>query len=479
MLVQSSPALQAGAISNPIDQQSITHFQHQLQGDLIQPGDATYEQARRVWNGMIDRRPHLIARCRNVGDVALAIGFARRHNLRVAVRGGGHNVAGNAVCDDGLVIDLSLMQDIQVDPVARTVRVEAGATIGMVDRATQPYGLATPTGNVSETGIAGLTLGGGLSWLRRKVGMNIDSLLSAEVVTADGRSLTASATENADLFWAIRGGGGNFGVVTEFTFRLYPIGPEVMFVAVMYPYAQVRQVLQAWRAFTAAAPEEVSSDALIWRIPPAPLFPTHAHGEAVVGVAAMYAGPVDEGMRVLQPLRTMGAPLIDMSGPMPYLAAQSAFDPLFPAHQQRYYWKSLYLDNLDRQLIDTLLDWAEASPSPQLFVPIRHLGGAISRVAEEATAVSNRLAPYLLSIDMTWVDPADDARNIEWTQACWRDLQRFSTGGVYLNFAGMGEEGKKLAESAHGANYRRLAALKNKYDPTNFFRLNQNIKPQG
>jgi FAD/FMN-containing dehydrogenase len=269
------------------DETALCTFAQNFRGQLIRPTDPAYESARRVWNGMINQHPALIARCSCVDDVVAAVNFARTQQLVVAVRGGGHGVAGHATCDDGLVIDLAALRRVQVDLVRRTVRVEAGATIGEVDRATQPFGLATPTGNVSATGIAGLTLGGGISWLRRKYGMNVDSLLEAEIITAAGQRLTASATEHADLFWGIRGGGGNFGIVTAFTFRLYPVGPEVMFLAVMYPYTLARQVLHAWRAFTHAAPDEVSSDALLWQIPPASLFPTASHGQRVVGLAAL------------------------------------------------------------------------------------------------------------------------------------------------------------------------------------------------
>lgn len=461
-----------------LNETMIASFMRQFGGKIVQPGDPGYDSDRRVWNGMIDKHPALIAYCHSVDDVITAVNFAREQNVLAAVRGGGHNVAGNAVCDGGLVIDLSPMRKIEVDPEARTVRVEAGATIGEVDRATQPYGLATPTGNVSETGIAGLTLGGGLSWLRRKYGMNIDSLLRVELVTADGRVLAASATENADLFWGIRGGGGNFGIVTAFEFRLYPVGPEVSLLSVFYPYTMAREVLAAWRSFTETAPDEVSSDAILWQIPAVPLFPEAIHGELIVGMGAVHVGPVDEGMRLLQPLRELGEPLVDMSGPLPYLAVQSAFDPLFPAHELRYYWKSLYLDHLDDRVLDAILRWNETRPSPRTFIPIRHLGGAISRVAEGATAASNRQSPYLLSIDMTWSDRNDDAKNVAWTQAFWREMHRFSSaGGVYLNFAGLGEEGQRMMQSAHGPNYKRLVALKNKYDPTNFFRLNQNIVP--
>jgi len=461
-----------------VNEAAFDQFRQNFRGPLIRPGDPNYNSARRVWNGMIDRYPALIARCTGLDDVVAAVAFARRHNLLVAVRGGGHNVAGNAVCDDGLVIDLSPMQGVSVDAQAQTVRVQAGATIGAVDRATQKYGLATPTGNVSETGIAGLTLGGGLSWLRRKYGMNIDSLLSTQVVTAGGRILTANKMENADLFWGLRGGGGNFGIVTSFEFQLYPVGPELYFVAAMYPFEQARSVLQAWRAFTATAPDEASTDAFIWRIPPVPAFAQAHHHKTIVGVAGMYAGPVAEGEQLLQPLRELSTPLIDMSGPMPYVAAQSAFDAFFPAHQLRYYWKSVYLSSLSDEVIEAIVSWAASRPSPLTFIPIRHLGGAISRVSNQATPISNRQAPYLLSIDMTWVDPANTERNITWTRNFWEAMQPYSSNsGIYLNFAGLGEEGKGLLQGAHGQNYEQLVELKNKYDPDNFFHLNHNIKP--
>ncbi len=454
----------------------IEEFASKLRGELLRPGAPGYEEARFVWNDLIDKRPALIARCAGVGDVIDSVNFARENNLLLAVRGGGHNVAGNAVCDGGLVIDLLPMKGIRVDPDRRTVRAEGGATWADLDRETQVFGLATPGGEVSETGIAGLTLGGGIGLLRRKYGLSCDNLLSADVVSADGRLLTACETENADLFWGIRGGGGNFGVVTSFEYRLHPVGPEVMAAAVMYPFEQATELLNAWRDYTQQAPDEVTSEVLLWSIPDIPDFPEELRGEPTVVVAAMYSGPAELGERALRPLREFGTPLVDLSGMQPYTAAQSDFDAFFP-EGLFYYWKSLYLDHLDDEVINAMVVNAENRPTPQTPLIVRHLGGAISRIAEEATAYGNRTATFNLSIDSTWEDPTESERNIAWTRKVWTEMRQFSDGGIYLNFAGFLEEGEKLLHEAHGENYERLVDLKNKYDPTNLFRLNHNIKP--
>jgi len=459
-----------------LDEEMIRGFEAELEGNIIRPDDPAYDEARQVWNAMIDKYPALIVRCAEADDVIAAVEFAGEQEVPLAVRGGGHNVAGNAVCDDGLVIDMSLMNAVQVEPEARVAHVEAGATLGEVDRATQAYGLATPTGNISETGIAGLTLSGGLSWLRRKYGMSVDNLLGVEIVTADGRLRRASEEENADLFWGVRGGGGNFGVVTSFDFHLHEVGPEILFLTTMYPIELGEQVLTAWRDWTVSAPEEASTDCLFWSIPASPHFPEPLHGTPVAVVGGMYVGPEEEGLQVFQPLREIGEPLIDMTGPMPYTRAQSMFDPFF-AQGSRQYWKSLYLEELSDEAMATIVERAKQRPSPRTMVPIRHLGGAISRVSDRETAVANRSAQYLLSADSTWDDPADDEANITWTRQFWQTMHRFSDGGVFLSFPGMGEEGQKLVKGAHGPNYERLAELKKKYDPTNLFRLNQNIRP--
>lgn len=428
---------------------------------------------------MIDRRPALIARCSGAADIIDAVNFAREQDLLVAVRGGGHNVAGQAVCDDGLVIDLSAMRAVRVDPVNRTVRAQGGALWADVDRETQVFGLATTGGVVSTTGIAGLTLGGGYSWHRRKHGMSIDNLLSADVVTADGELLHASEEEHPDLFWAIRGGGGNFGIVTSFEYRLHELGPEVMFLGCMYPMENIRNVASAWRAFMDGAADEITVDCVAWSIPPHPAFPEELHHRPVAIVAGMYAGPAHEGRKALQPLRELGEPVLDLSDVMPFTAVQQAYDPFFPSGELLHYWKSIYLDRMDDEVIDAISKWAEERPGPRILMSTRPMGGAVSRVPADATAIGDRSAPFLLSIDSMWENPDESERNIAWTRACWADMKRFSNGAVYFNFPGFLEEGEELLRTSFGANYERLARIKAKYDPDNFFRLNQNIRPAG
>jgi FAD/FMN-containing dehydrogenase len=426
---------------------------------------------------LIDRHPALIATCTGVADIVAAVNFTREHDLLLSVRGGGHNVAGNAVNDGGLVIDLSAMRGVWVDPAMRTVRVQGGATWGDVDRETQLFGMATPGGLVSTTGVGGLTLHGGWGWLRRKYGYCVDNLLAVEIVTADGQVRTASETEHPDLFWAVRGAGSNFGVVTAFTFRLHPVGPRVAAAAPFYALEDAERVLPAWRDFMAAAPEEVSSSALFWGIPAVEAFPPELHGRAVHILVAAYAGDAAEGERVLQPLRELATPLLDLSGTMPYATLQGAFDPFFPKGWL-YYWKSLYLDRLDDEAIAAIIGYAADRPSSDALMALWHLGGgAAGRVAADATAFGSRGAPYLLSFDTTWTNPADTERNIAWTRSAWSDMRRFGSGGLYLNFAGFGEEKESLVRASYGANYERLAALKAQYDPTNLFRMNQNIPP--
>ncbi|RMF93025.1 MAG: FAD-binding oxidoreductase [Nitrospinota bacterium] len=456
---------------------TVEAFKTCLRGEVLTPSDAGYDEARLLWNGMHDKHPALIARCTGVADVIDAVNFARTHHLVVAVRGGGHNVAGTASCDGGIMIDLSLMKGIRVDPESRTVYAQGGATWGDVDRETQVFGLATPGGVVSTTGIAGLTLGGGLGWLRRKHGLSIDNVLSVDIVTADGQFHTASATQNADLFWGIRGGGGNFGVVTSFVYRLHPVGPMVTLCAPWYPVETAKEVLPAWRDFMASAPEELSSQALFWTVPPVSDFPEEAHGKRVVIPAAVYSGPADEGERVVQPLRELGTPLVDLSGPIPWTVLQSAFDPFFPKGEQLYYFKSRYLNDLNDATIDAIIPQASNPPQPMVLVVLWHNGGAMSRVGPEETAFMGRDAPYLLSVDAIWNNPQDTAEVITYARDFLAAMTPYSPGGLYVNFAGLGEEGDALVRSAYGANYARLVALKNTYDPTNLFRLNQNIAP--
>jgi len=455
----------------------IAELKNSLRGDLLQTGDIGYEKVRRVWNGMIDKRPALIARCTGTADVIQAVKFAQQHDLLVSVRGGGHNVAGNAVCDESLMIDLSLMKGIHVDARCRTARVAPGATLGDLDHETQAFGLAAPGGVVSTTGVAGLTLGGGYGWLRRKYGLSCDNLLSVDVVTAEGKLLTASETENADLFWAIRGGGGNFGIVTSFEFRLHPVGPMVMAGVIFYPFAEAKTVLAGWRDFMATAPDEISSNATLWSIPPTPDFPEALHWQPMVAVIAVYSGPVEEGQQAIQPLRELATPITDASSPMPFTVMQSMFDPFFPEGQLYYYWKSLNLSRLSNDAIDTLIAHAETRPSPMSLIDIWAMGGAVSRVGPEETAFGDRSAPFTMVLNTSWPDPKDSEQNIGWTRQLWTEMQRFSPGSIYLNFPGLGEDNDETVQKAYGPNYERLATLKKKYDPSNFFRLNQNIKP--
>ena len=450
----------------------------QLRGELIEPGDSGYEDARKIWNGMIDKRPAMIVRCTGVADVIRAVKFAKARNILVAVRGGGHNVAGNAVCDGGMVIDLSRMKGIRVDPRALRARAEGGVTWGELDRETQAFGLATPGGEVSTTGIAGLTLGGGWGWLRRKYGLSCDNLRSVDLVTADGELVTASESENPDLFWGVRGGGGNFGIVVSFEYRLHPVGPEVMLAAPLYAEEKAPKILRAWRDFCADAPDEVTSEVDFWAIPELPGVAKELYGRPVVAVASVYAGPADEGERLLQATREFDTPVLDLSAREPYTTVQTAFDPFFPKGTLLYYWKSLYLDRLDDEVIGAICSLTADRPSMKTLVNISQMGGAMARVYPEDTAYGRRDAPFLLSIDSTWLDPKDTERNIGWTRKFWKSMERYSYGGLYLNFPGLGEEGDALVRAAYGANYDRLVALKRRYDPDNFFRLNQNINPK-
>jgi FAD/FMN-containing dehydrogenase len=447
-----------------------------LTGDVIAPDHPEYETARRVWNGMIDKHPVAIARCAGAADVAEAIGFATEYDLPLAVRGGGHNVAGTAAVDHGVVVDLSAMRSVRLDASRRTVHVQGGATWADVDEVTAPLGLATPGGVVSETGVTGLALSGGVSHQRRLHGMTIDNVVSAEVVLADGRRVRASAEEHADLYWAIRGGGGNFGVVTDLELRLHELGPEVFALNVAYPIEDAARVLAGWRDIVADAPDELSTAGLIWSLPVVDELPEQLRGLPYVGVAGMWAGDPAEGERATRALRELATPLLDMSGPVEYLGFQSSLDAFFPAGQ-RYYWKALYLDGLSDAAIDTTVGWSNGRPSNDTLVIIRHGGGAISRVGAEATAFGDRSSEWMLSIDSTWQDLAADEENIAYTRAFWDAAQHFSDGKTYFNFPGLLEEGDSALRDSYGANYSRLARVKTAYDPGNRFRLNQNIRP--
>jgi FAD/FMN-containing dehydrogenase len=463
--------------STRLTSEAIEAFRSSLRGQVIESSDPGYNAARSVRNGLIDRNPALIARVEGNADVIAAVNFARDNDLVLSIRGGGHNVAGSSVNDDGLVIDLSAMRGVRVDPADRTARVQGGATWADVDRETQLYGLATPGGVISSTGVGGLSLHGGFGWLRRKHGYSIDNIRSVDIVTADGQLRVANANENADLYWAVRGAGSNFGVVTSIEFQLHPVGPNVANATVMYALDDADQVIRGWRDFMATAPDEVSSQLLFWGIPAVPDFPEEMHGKPVIIPAATYSGDPEEGERILQPLRALATPIADLSSTLPYATLQGLFDGFFPKGWL-YYWKSLYLAGMEDDTISALIDYARNRPTPISLMALWHLeGGAASRVAADATAFGRRDHPYLLSLDTTWTDPSDTERSIAWTRDAWSDAQQYSSGGLYLNFAGFGEEKEALVRAGYGSNYDRLTEIKAKYDPDNLFRMNNNIRP--
>jgi FAD/FMN-containing dehydrogenase len=447
----------------------VAAFRASLRGHLLLTGEDGYEEARTIWNGMIDRRPALIARCAGTADVITCVKFARANDLLVAVRGGGHGVAGHAVCDGGLMIDLSRMKGMRVDPVRRTARAEPGLTWGEFDHETQAFGLATTGGQISTTGIAGLTLGGGWGYLARSYGLASDNLLSVDLVTANGQLLTADATDHTDLFWGVRGGGGNFGVVTAFEYQLHQVGP-VLAGVLIYPFEKAKEVLTCYRDFTRTAPDELASGAVLTTMP---------DGTPVAGVVVCYHGLLDEGERVLKPLRAFGTPLADQIGPMPYTKAQQLVDAFYPPGLQEY-WKSSFLKEISDEAIDTMMAYCAHRPSPLCHVVLEHtLGGVVSRIDRDATAFNHRDVQYsFLSLGVC-TDPAEAESCIRWARECWEAMQPFSTGSVYVNYLGReADEGAERIQAAYGTEkYRRLVTLKNTYDPTNLFRLNQNIQP--
>ncbi len=473
---QSNPKAPSGADFA----EAITALRASLRGELIQPGDDGYDGARLIWNGMFDKKPALIAHCSGTADVIDAVNFARENGMLTAVRGGGHNSSGSGSCDGGILIDLSGMNAVHVDPETRRARVQGGATWGDFDREAQVHGLATPGGVVSATGVGGLTLAGGLGWLRGKYGLSLDNLVSVDIVTADGVLRTASESENGDLFWGVRGGGGNFGVVTWFEFQVHPVGPTVMFLAPVYRAEDAPRVMRGWRDFMATAPDEIGGAMVEFStIPADPEYPEETWGEKVITLAGVWAGSADEGERVVQPLRELAEPLMDFSGQMLYCEVQQMFDGLFPKGVHHAYFKSLYLNGFDDAMIDEIAPRAADRPSDLTLCSVWYMGGATSRVAGDATAFGDRDIGWMLSIDGVWKGVADDDKNLAWARAFWADMQRHSNGRAYLNFAGLGEEGEELVSTSYGAaNYERLVALKTEYDPTNLFRLNQNIVPK-
>jgi FAD/FMN-containing dehydrogenase len=443
-------------------------------GEILRPSDGAYDSARKIWNAMIDKRPAVIARCATTADVVRGVNFARDTGLPLAVRGGGHNIAGNALCDDGLVLDLSQMKAAHVDPARRRVTIEGGATLADLDAATQAHGLATPVGINSTTGIAGLTLGGGFGWLSRKYGMTVDNLESAEVVTAAGEVVRASASEHPDLFWALRGGGGNFGVVTRFEFRLHPVGPDVLSGLIVYPISEAKKVLQQYRDFIAKAPDDLSVWTVLRQAPPLPFLPKEAHGKGMIALALIYAGDPKQGEPLIAPLRTFGTPLGEHVGVQPYVAWQQAFDPLLTAGA-RNYWKSHNFSTLQDGLFDAVVAYVGNLPSPQCEIFFGALGGATTRPAPGSAAYPHRDAQFVMNFHGRWEDPADDKRCISWAREFFDASTPFANGGVYVNFL-TADEGDRV-RAAYGPNYDRLAQVKRTYDRDNLFRLNQNIKP--
>lgn len=445
-----------------------------LAGRLLPPGSPGYDESRTIWNAMIDRRPGLIIRCTSNADVAQGVRLAREHDLILAVRGGGHNIAGNSVTDGGLMLDLSPMKAIKIDQAKRTARVGAGATLADLDREAQAFGLATPVGVNSTTGIAGLTLGGGFGWLSRRLGLTIDNLLSAEVVLANGEVVQASATENPDLFWGIRGGGGNFGVVTSFEFQLHQIGPEVLSGLIIHPLDAAQEVLRFYREFLPTTPEEFACWFVMRKAPPLPFLAPEWHGKEILALAVCYSGPIAEGEKIAAPLRKFGKPVADVIAPNPFTAWQAILDPLLTPGL-RNYWKSHYFKEVSDGLINVLLEYARKIPDPNTEIAFAQLGGAINRVPEDATAYAARDAQFTVNVHGRWEDPAKDAECIGWARDLFQAAAPFASGGAYVNFMTQ-EEGDRV-RAAYGRNYGRLATLKNKYDPNNLFRLNQNIRP--
>ena len=447
-----------------------------IHGLVIGPDHEGYDEARSIWNGAIDRRPACIARCTGVADVVAAVRFARERELPVAVRSGGHGVGGHAICDGGLVIDLSPMQGIRVDPAGRTARAEAGVLWGKLDRETQLHGLATVGGIVTHTGIAGLTLGGGIGWLMRKHGATVDNLVSVDLVTAEGELLTASEDQNPDLFWGLRGGGGNFGIVTSFEYRLHPVGPIVLAGPIFHRLEDAREVLRFYREFIAAAPDELTTIFDLSVAPPLPFLPEDVHGNPIVMVGACYAGAPEDGIEAVRPLKGFGTPIVDLLEPKPYAALQSMFDPLVP-HGWHRYWKSVELPPLTDDAIDTLVEHAFAVTSPKSYCIVFQLGGALARVGEDETAFSQRDAAHNVNINAVWTeDDVAGERHVAWARDFYSAMQPHARERVYVNF--LGDEGAHRVRQAYGVRqYERLAELKRTYDPTNFFRLNQNIEP--
>lgn len=446
----------------------VAELRKELRGEVIDPSHPRYDEARRVWNGLVDRHPAVIARCSGTADVVEAIRVARAFRPVVSIRGGGHQIAGSGVCDNGLVIDLSAMRGVHVDPVARTARVQGGATWGDLDREAQLHGLATPGGEVSTTGVGGFTLGGGMGLIMRAYGMACDNLRSIEVVTSDGMVRRASRDEHQDLFWAARGGGRGIGVVTSFEYDLHPLGPDVAVAQLLYPYDEAERILRAWPEIALASPETVTPQLILWSVPPDPGINADLHGEKVVIALGVYAGPARAAANALAPLRSLGEPMIDLSGIYPYAEVQSSVDELFPAGG-RYYMKSHFMGELSEDTITALLDWDARRPTRETLIAIRTLGGAVARVGTDESAYPHRAANFNVSIDAGWTSPDQDESAIGWARAAWDALEPHADGGVYINFSGLGEEADELRDAVYGSSAARLAEVRAAYDPDDLF----------
>jgi len=456
-----------------VDEAAVEEFKASLRGELIQPSDESYDEARKVYNGMIDRRPRMIARCADVADVITAVNFGRENDLLIAIRGGGHNGGGLGICDDGLVIDLSLIKYTRVDPAARTVRVGGGCTWGDVDHATHALGLATPTGIISTTGVGGLTLGGGMGYLTRKCGLTIDNLLEADIVLADGRFVTASAEENEDLFWAIRGGGGNFGVVTSFLFKLHPIHMDYA-GPMLWPLEQATEVMQWYREFITQAPDDIYGFFLFLVVPPGPPFPEHLHNKKMCGVVWCYTGPAEQAETTFKPIRSFGPPALDLVGPMPHPQLQSMFDELYPPGLQ-WYWRADFFNELSDEAIALHVKYGSEIPTMHSSMHLYPINGAAHRIGKTDTAWSYRDATWAQVIVGVDPDPTNNEQIIAWTKEYWDALHPHSAGGAYVNF--MMDEGEERIKASYRDNYDRLVEIKKQFDPTNLFRVNQNIRP--
>jgi len=454
--------------------EKIESLKEGIRGKVVLPGDGGYDEGRRIWNAMIDRRPAVIVQCAAAEDVPPAIAFARENGLEISVRGGGHNIAGYSVCDDGLMIDFSKMKTVRVEPKTRRAYVEPGARLADFDEAIQAHGLATPVGINSTTGIAGLTLGGGFGWLTRKHGLTVDNLISAEMVTADGETVRADANSNQDLFWAIRGGGGNFGVVTQFEFKLHPVGPQVLAGLIVFPFNQAKQVLRQYREFAKSAPRELTVWVVLRPAPPLPFLPASMHGKEVAVLAVFYSGEIAEGERLIAPLRRFGDPVGEHVGPQPYIQWQQDFDPLLTPGA-RNYWKSHNFTELADGALDTVIEYVGKLPSPQCEIFLGHIEGAANEVPAGATAYSARDAKFVVNVHTRWENAGEDEKCIAWSRAFFKAAAPYASSGAYVNF--MTEEESERVSAAYGPNYARLVEIKKRYDPENIFHLNQNIKP--